>query len=269
MGNYNGAYEKYYKKINKKRKTSPIYEEEDRRRLNYRKKGDTLGKVFFKEIIFTSTLSIFIFSSFFFMGKGDNTFLVALSNKFNNILSESGYFKEISLENSNILLSLKNMGLESFALEENDSLGESKEVEKEIVAFNDFQVIEKESIDFLRESKVIPFNGEVKDLKEENIGETEIYIEGKRGDVKSILEGEVVDVIKREDSYSLDIKYYEDLHVLYHNLEEVNKNYGEKVYEGEKIGISKDKGKAKGIVVQVLFKDNFISLKNSKSILGE
>ena len=69
MGSYNKEYEKYYRKINKTRKTSPNHEVNFKTKGSYkRREKDSLGKYVIKEVVFSSVLGFFIFSSFFFNG---------------------------------------------------------------------------------------------------------------------------------------------------------------------------------------------------------
>ncbi len=65
------------------------------------------------------------------------------------------------------------------------------------------------------------------------------------------------------------MKHYDDLEVLYHNLEEVAKREGDKLEEGEKIGVSSENEKAKGVIIQVLFKNEYVNLEESMGFLGD
>ena len=88
MGSYNKEYEKYYRKINKTRKTSPNHEVNFKTKGSYkRREKDGLGKYVIKEVVFSSILGFFIFSSFFLMGQVENEFLVGLSRKFKEVIS--------------------------------------------------------------------------------------------------------------------------------------------------------------------------------------
>ena len=65
------------------------------------------------------------------------------------------------------------------------------------------------------------------------------------------------------------MKHYDDLEVLYHNLEEVEKKEGDSIEEGEKIGISSENKKAKGVIIQVLFKNEYVNPEESMRFLGD
>ncbi|MDU8976293.1 MAG: peptidase M23, partial [Clostridium perfringens] len=98
MGSYNKEYEKYYRKINKTRKTSPNHEVNFKTKGSYkRREKDSLGKYVIKEVVFSSVLGFFIFSSFFLMGQVENEFLVGLSRKFKEVISTDGYYKNLDL----------------------------------------------------------------------------------------------------------------------------------------------------------------------------
>ena len=54
MGSYNKEYEKYYRKINKTRKTSPNHEVNFKTKGSYkRREKDSLGKYVIKEVVFS------------------------------------------------------------------------------------------------------------------------------------------------------------------------------------------------------------------------
>ncbi|EOU1681223.1 M23 family metallopeptidase [Clostridium perfringens] len=278
MGSYNKEYEKYYRKINKTRKTSPNHEVNFKTKGSYKRKAkDGLGKCVIKEVIFSSILGLFIFSSFFLMGQVENQFLVGLSRKFKEVISTDGYYKSLDLNESKIVATISNGIKDGFKLENANLKKEPKQANEEkvsenkggISAFNNFQVIEKESIDFLKESKVIPFNGEVKALENNNLKGKSIYLSGSKGEVKSLLKGTISEVKKENGTYTVKVKHYDDLEVLYHNLEEVAKREGDKLEEGEKIGISSENEKAKGVIIQVLFKNEYVNPEESMRFLGD
>ncbi|HAT4282190.1 TPA: M23 family metallopeptidase [Clostridium perfringens] len=278
MGSYNKEYEKYYRKINKTRKTSPNHEVNFKTKGSYkRKEKDSLSKYVIREVIFSSILGFFIFSSFFLMGQVKNEFLVGLSSKFKEVISTDGYYKSLNLNESKIVATISNGIKDGFKLENANLKKEPKQAseekvsenKKEISAFNNFQVIEKESIDFLKESKVIPFNGEVKALENNNLKGKNIYLSGSKSEVKSLLKGTVSEVKKENGTYTVKVKHYDDLEVLYHNLEEVAKREGDKLEEGEKIGISSENEKAKGVIIQVLFKNEYVNPEESMRFLGD
>lgn len=278
MGSYNKEYEKYYRKINKTRKTSPNHEVNFKTKGSYkRKEKDSLSKYVIREVIFSSILGFFIFSSFFLMGQVKNEFLVGLSSKFKEVISTDGYYKSLNLNESKIVATISNGIKDGFKLENANLKKEPKQAseekvsenKKEISAFNNFQVIEKESIDFLKESKVIPFNGEVKALENNNLKGKNIYLSGSKSEVKSLLKGTVSEVKKENGTYTVKVKHYDDLEVLYHNLEEVAKREGDKLEEGEKIGISSENKKAKGVIIQVLFKNEYVNPEESMRFLGD
>lgn len=278
MGSYNKEYEKYYRKINKVRKTSPNNEVNFKTKRTYKRKDkDSLRKYVIKEVTFSSILSFFIFSSFFFMGKVDNEFLVGLSSKFKEVISTDRYYKNLNLNESKIVATISNGIKDGFKLENSSFKREYKQINEEKVSenneevsvFNNFDVIEKESIDFLKESKVVPFNGEVKILENNNLKGKKLYLSGSKGDVKSLLKGTISEMKNENGTYSVKVKYDENLEVLYHNLEEVSKKEGDKVEEGEKIGGSSENEKAKGIIIQVLFKNEYVNPEESMRFLGD
>ncbi|MDM0495708.1 M23 family metallopeptidase [Clostridium perfringens] len=278
MGSYNKEYEKYYRKINKTRKTSPNHEVNFKTKGSYkRKEKDSLSKYVIREVIFSSILGLFIFSSFSLMGQVENKFLVGLSSKFKEVISTDGYYKSLDLNDSKIVATISNGIKDGFKLENSNLKKEPKQASEEkvsenkgeISAFNNFQVIEKESIDFLKESKVIPFNGEIKALENNNLKGKNIYLSGSKGDVKSLLKGTISEVKKENGTYTVKVKHYDDLEVLYHNLEEVAKRAGDKLEEGEKIGISSENEKAKGVIIQVLFKNEYVNPEESMRFLGD
>ena len=278
MGSYNKEYEKYYRKINKTRKASPNHEVNFKTKASYkRKEKDGLGKYVIKEVIFSSILGFLIFSSFFLMGQVESEFLVGLSRKFKEVISTDRYYKKLDLNESKIVATISSGIKDGFKLENSNLKKEPKQASEEKVsensgevsAFNNFQVIEKESIDFLKESKVIPFNGEVKDLENNNLKGKILYLSGSKGEVKSLLKGIVSEVKNENGTYTVKMNYYDDLEVLYHNLEEVVKKEGDKVEEGEKIGISSENEKAKGVIIQVLFKNEYVNPEESMRFLGD
>lgn len=278
MGSYNKEYEKYYRKINKTRKTSPNHEVNFKTKGSYkRKEKDSLSKYVIREVIFSSILGLFIFSSFFLMGQVENEFLVGLSSKFKEVISTDGYYKSLDLNESKIVATISNGIKDGFKLENANLKKEPKQANEEkvsenkgeISAFNNFQVIEKESIDFLKESKVIPFNGEVKALENNNLKGKNIYLSGSKGEVKSLLKGTISEVKKENGTYTVKVKHYDDLEVLYHNLEGGAKREGDKLEEGEKIGISSENEKAKGVIIQVLFKNEYVNPEESMRFLGD
>ncbi|MDM0460509.1 M23 family metallopeptidase [Clostridium perfringens] len=278
MGSYNKEYEKYYRKINKTRKASPNHEVNFKTKGSYkRKEKDSLGKYVIKEVIFSSILGFLIFSSFFFMGQVESEFLVGLSRKFKEVISTDGYYKNLDLNESKIVATISSGIKDGFNLENSNLKKESKQANEEKVSenngeisvFNNFQVIEKESIDFLKESKVIPFDGEVKTLENNNLKGKNLYLSGSKGKVKSLLKGTISEMKNENGTYTVKVKYYDDLEVLYHNLEEVVKKEGDKVEEGEKIGISSENEKAKGVIIQVLFKNEYVNPEESMRFLGD
>ncbi|MDT9336405.1 M23 family metallopeptidase [Clostridium perfringens] len=278
MGSYNKEYEKYYRKINKTRKASPNHEVNFKTKASYkRKEKDSLGKYVIKEVIFSSILGFLIFSSFFLMGQVESEFLVGLSRKFKEVISTDRYYKKLDLNESKIVATISSGIKDGFKLENSNLKKEPKQASEEKVsensgevsAFNNFQVIEKESIDFLKESKVIPFNGEVKALENNNLKGKILYLSGSKGEVKSLLKGIVSEVKNENGTYTVKMNYYDDLEVLYHNLEEVVKKEGDKVEEGEKIGISSENEKAKGVIIQVLFKNEYVNPEESMRFLGD
>lgn len=278
MGSYNKEYEKYYRKINKMRKTSPNHEVNFKTKGSYkRKEKDSLSKYVIREVIFSSILGLFIFSSFFLMGQMENEFLVGLSSKFKEVISTNGYYKSLDLNESKIVATISNGIKDGFKLENANLKKEPKQASEEkvsenkgeISAFNNFQVIEKESIDFLKESKVIPFNGEIKALENNNLKGKNIYLSGSKSEVKSLLKGTISEVKKENGTYTVKVKHYDDLEVLYHNLEEVAKRAGDKLEEGEKIGVSSENEKAKGVIIQVLFKNEYVNPEESMRFLGD
>ena len=278
MGSYNKEYEKYYRKINKTRKASPNHEVNFKTKASYkRKEKDSLGKYVIKEVIFSSILGFLIFSSFFLMGQVESEFLVGFSRKFKEVISTDRYYKKLDLNESKIVATISSGIKDGFKLENSNLKKEPKQASEEKVsensgevsAFNNFQVIEKESIDFLKESKVIPFNGEVKALENNNLKGKILYLSGSKGEVKSLLKGIVSEVKNENGTYTVKMNYYDDLEVLYHNLEEVVKKEGDKVEEGEKIGISSENEKAKGVIIQVLFKNEYVNPEESMRFLGD
>ncbi|EIW6612646.1 peptidoglycan DD-metalloendopeptidase family protein [Clostridium perfringens] len=278
MGSYNKEYEKYYRKINKTRKTSPNHEVNFKTKGSYkRREKDSLGKYVIKEVVFSSILGFFIFSSFFLMGQVENEFLVGLSRKFKEVISTDGYYKNLDLNESKIVATISSGIKDGFNLENSNLKKEPKQASEEKVsensgevsAFNNFQVIEKESIDFLKESKVIPFNGEVKTLENNNLKGKNLYLSGSKGEVKSLLKGIVSEVKNENGTYTVKMNYYDDLEVLYHNLEEVVKKEGDSIEEGDKIGISSENEKVKGVIIQVLFKNEYVNPEESMRFLGD
>lgn len=278
MGSYNKEYEKYYRKINKTRKTSPNHEVNFKTKGSYkRREKDSLGKYVIKEVVFSSILGFFIFSSFFLMGQVENEFLVGLSRKFKEVISTDGYYKNLDLNESKIVATISSGIKDGFNLENSNLKKEPKQASEEKVsensgevsAFNNFQVIEKESIDFLKESKVIPFNGEVKTLENNTLKGKNLYLSGSKGEVKSLLKGIVSEVKNENGTYTVKMNYYDDLEVLYHNLEEVVKKEGDSIEEGDKIGISSENEKVKGVIIQVLFKNEYVNPEESMRFLGD
>ena len=278
MGSYNKEYEKYYRKINKTRKTSPNHEVNFKTKGSYkRREKDSLGKYVIKEVVFSSILGFFIFYSFFLMGQVENEFLVGLSRKFKEVISTDGYYKNLDLNESKIVATISSGIKDGFNLENSNLKKEPKQASEEKVsensgevsAFNNFRVIEKESIDFLKESKVIPFNGEVKTLENNNLKGKNIYLSGSRDEVKSLLKGTISEVKNENGTYTVKMNYYDDLEVLYHNLEDVVKKEGDSIEEGEKIGISSENEKVKGVIIQVLFKNEYVNPEESMRILGD
>ena len=87
--------------------------------------------------------------------------------------------------------------------------------------------------------------------------------------MKSLLKGTISEVKKENGTYTVKVKHYDDLEVLYHNLEEVAKREGDKLEEGEKIGISSENEKAKGVIIQVLFKNEYVNPEESMRFLGD
>lgn len=278
MGSYNKEYEKYYRKINKTRKASPNHEVNFKTKGSYkRKEKDSLGKYVIKEVIFSSILGFLIFSSFFFMGRVESEFLVGLSRKFKEVISTDRYYKKLDLNESKIVATISSGIKDGFKLENSNMKEEPKQANEENISenngevsvFNNFQVIEKESIDFLKESKVIPFDGEVKTFENNNLKGKKLYLSGSKGQVKSLLKGTISEMKNENGTYTVKVKYYDDLEVLYHNLEEVVKKEGDKVEEGEKIGISSENEKAKGVIIQVLFKNEYVNPEESMRFLGD
>lgn len=278
MGSYNKEYEKYYRKINKTRKTSPNHEVNFKTKGSYkRREKDSLGKYVIKEVVFSSILGFFIFSSFFLMGQVENEFLVGLSRKFKEVISTDGYYKNLDLNESKIVATISSGIKDGFNLENSNLKKEPKQDSEEKVsensgevsAFNNFQVIEKESIDFLKESKVIPFNGEVKTLENNNLKGKTLYLSASKGEVKSLLKGTISEVKNENGTYTVKMNYYDDLEVLYHNLEDVVKKEGDSIEEGEKIGISSENEKVKGVIIQVLFKNEYVNPEESMRFLGD
>lgn len=278
MGSYNKEYEKYYRKINKTRKTSPNHEVNFKTKGSYkRREKDSLGKYVIKEVVFSSILGFFIFSSFFFMGQVENEFLVGLSRKFKEVISTDGYYKNLDLNKSKIVATISSGIKDGFNLENSNLKKEPKQDSEEKVsensgevsAFNNFQVIEKESIDFLKESKVIPFNGEVKTLENNNLKGKTLYLSASKGEVKSLLKGTISEVKNENGTYTVKMNYYDDLEVLYYNLEEVVKKEGDSIEEGDKIGISSENEKVKGVIIQVLFKNEYVNPEESMRFLGD
>ncbi|MDU6896100.1 MAG: M23 family metallopeptidase [Clostridium perfringens] len=278
MGSYNKEYEKYYRKINKTRKTSPNHEVNFKTKGSYkRREKDSLGKYVIKEVVFSSILGFFIFSSFFLMEQVENEFLVGLSRKFKEVISTDGYYKNLDLNKSKIVATISSGIKDGFNLENSNLKKEPKQDSEEKVsensgevsAFNNFQVIEKESIDFLKESKVIPFNGEVKTLENNNLKGKTLYLSASKGEVKSLLKGTISEVKNENGTYTVKMNYYDDLEVLYYNLEEVVKKEGDSIEEGDKIGISSENEKVKGVIIQVLFKNEYVNPEESMRFLGD
>lgn len=278
MGSYNKEYEKYYRKINKTRKTSPNHEVNFKTKGSYkRREKDSLGKYVIKEVVFSSIFGFFIFSSFFLMGQVENEFLVGLSRKFKEVISTDGYYKNLDLNKSKIVATISSGIKDGFNLENSNLKKEPKQDSEEKVsensgevsAFNNFQVIEKESIDFLKESKVIPFNGEVKTLENNNLKGKTLYLSASKGEVKSLLKGTISEVKNENGTYTVKMNYYDDLEVLYYNLEEVVKKEGDSIEEGDKIGISSENEKVKGVIIQVLFKNEYVNPEESMRFLGD
>lgn len=279
MGSYDREYEKYYRKINKVRKTSPKHDIDFKAKKSYKRRGENnLGKCVIREFVNSSVLVFFISSGFFLSSQVENDFLKNLTLKFKEVIATDGYYRNLDLNESKIIAKVSSKFHEGFNLEnyslkkkpKDESFKEdlSKE-DEEVSVFNDFQVVEKESIDFLKESKVIPFDGKVKTLKSNDLKGKSLYLSGLKDEVRSLLKGTLSEIENKEGKYTAKVKYYEDLEVLYHNLGEVTKKEGEKIEEGEKIGVSSEGGEVSGVVLQVLFKNEYIDPKESMSFLGD
>lgn len=281
MGNYNREYEKYYRKINKVDKTSPTYEMKLNNERNYRRKNkESLGKYVVKDILFSSIFSCFIFFSFFIINQVENESLNDLCNKFKEVISTDGYYKELALNESKIVSAisksigdngnLKKVSVESEAnnLQEEKNKDSNKEDNKDIIGFNNFEVIEKNSMDFLRESKVIPFKGSVKKLESSDLEGEKLYLNGEKGEVKSLLKGTISKVEKVEETYSVRVKHGDDLEILYHNLDDVIKKEGDSIEGNEVIGSSSENKKAEGLILQVLLESKYVSPEKNLGFLG-
>ena len=128
MGSYNKEYEKYYRKINKTRKTSPNHEVNFKTKGSYkRREKDSFGKYVIKEVVFSSILGFFIFSSFFLMGQVENEFLVGLSRKFKEVISTDGYYKNLDLNESKIVATISSGIKDGFNLENSNLKKEPKQ----------------------------------------------------------------------------------------------------------------------------------------------
>lgn len=274
MGNYNKEYEKYYRKINKTNKTSPNNELSFKTERYYgRKKRENFGKYFVRELVFSSILGFFLFFSFFFMGQCKNDFLVGLCSKFKEVLITDAYYKNLAMSESKIVAAMSSGIKNTLKLDDNNSKG-NKELSDDktsnaIGAFNNFEVIEKESIDFLRESNIIPFNGKVETLDNYKLEGANVYLNGAQGEVKNILEGTISKVQEENGVYNIRVKYDNDLELLYHNLGSLLKKEGDKVEKGEVLGSSAENEKLSGILIQVLFKNEYIKPEESLSFLGD
>ncbi|EGT3614985.1 M23 family metallopeptidase, partial [Clostridium perfringens] len=277
---YNREYEKYYKKINKVNKTSPIHDMKSINERNYRRKSrENLCKYVAKDILLSSILSCFIFFSFFTMNQVENEFLSGLCNKFKEVISTDEYYKELAFSESRIVSAIskgvRNNEELKLVREENKNNNydeEEKEYSekenKDIVGFSNFEVIEKSSIDYLRESKVIPFKGSVKELENFDLEGEKLYLNGEIGEVKSLLKGSISEVKKNEETYSVKVKYGEDLEILYHNLGDVIRKEGDSIEEGEVIGNSAKNKKVEGVILQVLSENQYINPEENLGFLG-
>lgn len=271
MGNYNKEYEKYYRKINK---TSPNNEMSFKTERYYgRKKRERFGQYFVRELVFSSILGFFLFFSFFSMGQGKNEFLIGLCGKFKEVLMTDAYYKKLALSESKIVSAMSNGIKNTFKLDK-DSSTDNKELSdnktsNDIGAFNNFEVIEKEAIDFLKESTVVPFSGKVETLENYKLEGANVYLSGEQGEVKNILDGTISKVQEENGVYNIKVKYDNDLEVLYHNLDSILKKEGDKVKKGEVLGISSKNEKLSGILIQVLFKNEYIKPEESLSFLGD
>lgn len=293
MGNYNREYEKYYKKINKKHKTSPMQSNNKSssiRKVNKsrKKNNESIGKHMASDILLSSIISGCIFFSFFVV-KGVNVgFGEDLCNKFKTIISTDGYYKELALQDSVIVgaisKSFEDTGANFNKSEERDKAKVNNDKEKVISdelnkesknssdifveSFNDFNVVEKTALDFLKDSKVVAFKGEVASLKDSQFEKPYVYISGEVGEVKSILKGKVKDIREEGGMYSISLEYNEELEILYHNLSKVNKEKGDSIKENEVLGESSKNSSLNGIVIQVIADGEYINPKEYLDFLG-
>lgn len=281
MGNYSREYEKYYRKINKINKASPSYEMKMNNDRNYReKKKENLGKYIVKDVLFSSIFSCFIFLSFFIMNQVENEFLGGLCNKFKEVISTDGYYKEVALNESRIVSAisrsigdngiLKKVSGESGVsnLQEEKTKESNTENNKDIVGFDNFEVIEKNSMDFLKESKIVPFKGSVKNLESSDLEGEKLYLNGKKGEVKSLLKGTISEVKKVEETYSVKVKHGDGVEILYHNLDNVIKREGDSIEGDEVIGSSSENKKAEGLILQVLLENKYVNPEENLGFLG-
>ena len=106
-------------------------------------------------------------------------------------------------------------------------------------------------------------------MENNNLKKKNLYLSGSKGEVKSLLKGIVSEVKNENGTYTVKMNYYDDLEVLYHNLEEVAKKEGDSIEEGDKIGISSENEKVKGVIIQVLFKNEYVNPEESMRFLGD
>lgn len=296
MGNYNREYEKYYNKINKKHNTSPKQSSNIRSFSQVRKKNnESIGKYIANDILVSSIMSGCIFFSFFAVSRFNNDFGKDICNKFKTIISTDGYYKDLALEDSVIVGAISKSFNDNETEKGSNISNEDKEGEKvekdvsknkeinlqesskdkisnspEIVveSFNEFNVVEKTALDFLSESKVTAFKGKISSSNNLNFEGENAYIEGKVGQVNSILEGNIKDIKEKDGTYSVSVEYSDELEILYHNLSKINKEKGDFVKENEVLGESASNSSLNGIVIQVISDGKYINPKEYLDFLG-
>lgn len=330
LGNYNKQYENYYRKINNKSYgASPKFERNlgcydlDKFKGRGYLKDEKISKHFYKELITSSFLSGCIFLSFFGMKYVNNDFINSLSEKFKNVISTDGYYKEMVLEDSLIVSALSggvhkigenkgidylgngNISLEDEKISDNkeylkkdeeatlhkenmedrykkekdgeNSLDRKNEMhnklnlensKNEVKSFSEFSVIKKTALDFLKESSVIVFDGQVKELDKLNIKEEYVYLKGKKGKINSLIKGKIKSIKKEKDVFKVITEHTDGLSIIYYNLGKVNKNEGEEIKENEVLGESAE-GEIDGVLLQILLNEEYLNPKEHLNFLKD
>lgn len=283
LGNYNKQYENYYRKINNKSYgASPKFERNlgcydlDKFKGRGYLKEEKISKHFYKELITSSFLSGCIFFSFFGMKYVNNDFINSLSAKFKNVISTDGYYKEMALEDSLIVSALsrgvhkigENKGIDYLG-NGNISLEDEKISDNnEVKSFSEFSVIKKTALDFLKESSVIVFDGQVKELDKLNIKEEYVYLKGKKGKINSLIKGKIKSIKKEKDVFKVITEHTDGLSIIYYNLGKVNKNEGEEIKENEVLGESAE-GEIDGVLLQILLNEKYLNPKEHLNFLKD